>query len=400
MTNGNNNQTPPRFRLKSIGIDGYRPFRDFTAQVGDLEVIVGANGTGKSALFEFLGFLREGMAREIPPEIVEGGIGQQLFHSPGPEKFDWHLEISAGGAGEFWYSGGVVGPAGRAGVYREFAGENPGSGSGYGLLNMQEGQGFVGDKLRNDLPDGLEEIRLERRNQLALGTMTNPGFVSLYRLREYISNWRFYGAVKIAGEKLRRPSLIEPEPLLREDMGNLSSVLHYLMTEHREIFDELQYCLRSTIPGFNSLTVKAYGGRGEVIAFWGEGGVDNQLTLADLSDGILRLIGWSVLCLMPSPPSLICVDEPDQCAHPRALPILAGLFEKASMRTQIFLVTHNSYFLSLFDLSRVAVMRKEKGKVRHLKPGDSQILRESLEDFGADELERLHRSEELEILAR
>jgi len=41
-----------------------------------LEVLVGANGSGKSSLFEFLKFLRDGMGEDIPPEIVKGAIGQ------------------------------------------------------------------------------------------------------------------------------------------------------------------------------------------------------------------------------------------------------------------------------------------------------------------------------------
>ena len=58
---------------------------------------------------------------------------------------------------------------------------------------------------------------------------------------------------------------------------------------------------------------------GEVIAFWQEQGVDQDLSFADLSDGILRLICWSCLCLHPNPPSLICIDEPDRGVHPYKL---------------------------------------------------------------------------------
>ncbi len=149
---------------------------------------------------------------------------------------------------------------------------------------------------------------------------------------------------------------------------------------------------------FKRLTVKARGGPGEVIAFWQENGVDQDLSLADLSDGILRLLCWAVLCLHPNPPTLICIDEPDQGVHPRTLPLLAGLFEKASQRTQILLATHNSYFLSQFDLAQIAVMRKENGEAKFVKPGDAQVLVDILGDFGPDEIENLHRTDELERL--
>jgi hypothetical protein len=50
---------------------------------------------------------------------------------------------------------------------------------------------------------------------------------------------------------------------------------------------------------------------------------------------------------------------------------LAALFEKASERTQILLATHSSYFLTQFDISQIAVLRKEKGEAKFIKPGNS-----------------------------
>ncbi len=79
--------------LRSIKLQGYRPFNDFTARFSSLEVLVGANGSGKSSLFEFLKFLRDAVHQDIPPEIVAGSIGQQIFHLPGPDRFWWSIEV-------------------------------------------------------------------------------------------------------------------------------------------------------------------------------------------------------------------------------------------------------------------------------------------------------------------
>jgi len=390
-----------QFRLNSIKIQGYRPFRDFLAEVAPLEVLVGANGSGKSSLFEFLKFLRDSIHQDIPPEIIAGSIGQQIFHRPGPERFWWSLEVDTGHPIPIRYQGELMGPIGRTHIsFERVISKKPLSptyAKPYLFLDIREREGLIQDPDSKRL--ARQKIALARPNQLALSTVTNPAMTILYHLREYIRSWRFYSSFNIANDKIRKSVPIEQEPVLHEDAGNLSSVLHYLMTEHRPVFDELQQHLRSAIPGFKGLTVKARGGPGEVIAFWIEEGVDSELSLADLSDGILRLICWSVLCLLPNPPSLICIDEPDQGVHPRTLPVLAGLFERASDRTQIFLATHASYFLMQFDLSRIAVMRKEKGEAKFLKPKDSASLTANLEDFGPDELEIMHRSDELELLA-
>lgn len=387
-------------RLTSINIQGYRPFGNFQAPLQPLEIIVGANGAGKSSFFEFLKFLRDSLYYDIPPEIISGSIGQQIFHIPGPAKFEWDIEIDTGRPIGIRYLGELMGPVGRTQVsYERVESSKPFNDkykNPYIYMDIRGNKGVVQNPDTKKFTQ--QEIALKRSNQLALSTMTNPSLEALYDLREYIREWRFYSSFNIANQKIRQSVPIEQEPILHEDAGNLSSVLFSLMTEHRPAFDELQQHLCSVIPGFKGLTVKARGGPGEVIAFWQESGIDQELSLADLSDGILRLICWICLCVHPNPPSLICIDEPDQGVHPRTLPVLAALFEKASERTQILLATHSSYFLTQFDISQIAVLRKENGEAKFIKPGESQVLIDMLNDFGADEIEQLHRSDELERL--
>jgi predicted ATPase len=378
-------------QLSSIEIKGYRPFKDFTARFRPLEVIVGANGSGKSSLFEFLRFLRDGLYQDIPPEIVKGSIGQQIFHIPGPEKFSWCVAIRGPGdppSKPLRYGGELVGPVGRIYLSEEYVRYS----GGY----MGRPVDMRATKAR-DIAEG-QEIALTRFNQLALGTAFNPAMKTLFGLREYIRGWRFYNSLNIAAEKVRKSVPVEQEPVLHEDGGNLASVLFYLMSEHRSAFDDLQSHLHLAIPGFKGLNVKARGGPGEVMAYWQEDGVDKELSLADLADGILRFLCWAVLCVQPNPPTLVCIDEPDQGLHPKVLPLLAGLFEKATERTQILLATHASYFLMQFDPSRHAVIRKENGEAKFIKPKDSKALEENLKDFGPEEIEIMHRSGELEWL--
>lgn len=378
-------------RLTSINIKGFRPFQDFTAQLGPLEVIVGANGAGKSALFEFLKFLRDSTQHAIPPGIIEGYVGQQIFHVPGPDYFSWLLEFDFDLGSPLVYEGQLDGPIGRTQTNSEkiysYVGQDR------QRINYMEVTGLNG--LMREHPLKLD-VQFSRRNQLALAIANNPEFSTLYNLREYIATWTFYSSIYVASESIKRPVPIEQNPALQENCANLSAVLFHLMTEHRRAFDEIQDLLRQIVPAFTGLTVKARGGPGEIMAFWREG--DQELTLADVSDGILRLLCWMVLCVMPNPPSLICIDEPDQGVHPRTLPILAGLFRRASQRTQILLATHNSYFLTQFDFGEIAVMRKKDRNIEFLKPAHSQVLIDMLADFGSQELEHLHRSDELELL--
>jgi predicted ATPase len=392
---------PPYHHLPSIQIKGYRPFKEIKFQFTPLQVLVGANGSGKSSLFEFLKFIRDACYQEIPPEIIEGSIGQQIFHKPGSDRFSWCAEIDLNQKVLLYYEGELMGPVGSTKVISErVTTKNPlneYSNEEYTFLNFQNGKGIVKDP--EDKKFKRKEWDLRKPNQLGLGAITDSTLVTLFNLREYVRGWRFYNSFHINNEKIRKSVPTSQEPVLHEDAGNLSAVLFNLMTEHPESFEELKSVIKSAIPGFKNLNVKARGGPGEVIAFWQEKAMDTDLSLADLSDGTLRFIAWATLCVTPFPPSLICIDEPDQGVHPRTLPILAGLFEKASQRTQVVLATHASYFLSQFDLKNVAVMKKAEGESVFVKVSDSRTLLDNLDDFGSEELEKMHRTDELEALA-
>lgn len=385
--------------LNSIKLKGYRPFRDLEAEFDPLVIIVGANGSGKSSLFEFFRFLRDAVHSEIPPEVVSGSVGQNLFHSGGPDRFWWSIEIDTGEPVPIRYQGELTGPISQKRVSREFVKTkyplSEDEDEPYVFMNINEREGVV-QNVEGELER--QEIELQRPNQLALSSMTNPKLRTLYGLRNYIRGWRFYNAFDIDNRAIRKPTLTEPDPVLHEDASNLSSVLFTLMTEHRSAFEKLERHMRRVVPGFENLNVVSQGAKGEVIAQWDEGNVDEALTLADLSDGILRLLCWMTLAVQPDPPPLICIDEPAQGIHPRALPTLAGLFKKASERTQLLLATHSSYFLSQFDVDSIAVMRKQKGEAVYTRTSETDTLARILEDFGGEELETMHRSDEFEAL--
>lgn len=395
-------------RIKSIKIEGYRPFRDVTFFLDDLQVIVGANGSGKSSLFEFLRFLRDSSRQDIPPEIIAGSIGQQIFHVPGNERFWWSLDVdfprpySNQPTYPLRYQGELLGPIARPQLAFERVLTVPPQGQGQRpliFMDVKAGTGKIRDPELKMLIE--RDIALKRPNQVVLSTIQDPALATLYALREYIASWRFYSSFSINNAKMRNPVLVEQQPILHEDGGNLSSVLQFLRNEHQEIFDQIQYYLKKLVPGFKQLQIRALGAPGQVMAYWQEEGMaaDEYLTLADLADGVLRLLCWVVLCLQPNSPPLICIDEPDQGVHPRTLPLLAALFEKACERTQILMATHSSYFLTQFDLTRIAIMRKENGEAKYYKPRNSKILTEMLNDFGSEEIELLHRSDELERFA-
>ena len=75
-------------------------------------------------------------------------------------------------------------------------------------------------------------------------------------------------------------------------------------------------------------------------------GLLRPLSAAELSDGTLRYLLWIAALLTPRPPSLMILNEPETSLHPDLLPALARLIEKASTRTQVWVVSHASRMIA------------------------------------------------------
>jgi predicted ATPase len=153
------------------------------------------------------------------------------------------------------------------------------------------------------------------------------------------------------------------------------------------------------VPGFKSLSVKLSGTPAEVMTFYTMRGSSAELSIADLSDGLLRLLCWTVISHVPQPAHLVCVDEPDLGLHPSVLPYLADMFRELATRTQVMVATHSSQFLKQFSLEEIAVMSLGEKGPRFLKPANSDVLRASLPHLEVAHQEQLHRSEELEKIS-
>ncbi|NEP45207.1 MAG: AAA family ATPase [Okeania sp. SIO2H7] len=194
-------------RIKSINIKGYRTFKDFTATLSDLEIIVGANGAGKTCLLEFLKLLRNGMKKPIFPEILAGFLGKNVFYVGGEEKIQWQLEIELDETITLRYLGEILGPINSPQIAREKV-------EAIAIFNERQEPSILLDVKENSgqVREKLEEEITTLPNELALSKIDNQGMVNLYKLREYIGGWKFYSSFNIAREKISRSVAIAPQP--------------------------------------------------------------------------------------------------------------------------------------------------------------------------------------------
>jgi predicted ATPase len=392
----------PSARLSSLRVSGYRALERFDAQLEPLTVIIGANASGKSSLFDLLALISFAAVNPLPPELDPRSIGKTLFYVGGPESIELGLQVTRGEARPLRYQVKLSGPVGHPRVVSERLESLQTDAEGrtseaFTFLEFESGRGSLQSVVRVRETSSPPTPWTLPPNELALRRSLDPTYSTLNEFREYVSGWKFYAGFDVGmAAAIRRPVFTEPEPVLKADGSNLSAVLFHLMTEHPDQWGELETHLRSAVPSFQSLNVKSRGGPGTVMAVWREQGLKGELTLADLSDGTLKFLCWATLCLSPRKPPLVCIDEPELGLHPRVLPVLAGLMRQAATETQLLVTTHSPYFLSQFSLEEIAVMKKVEGRAVFARPASNEALRQEIEELGSGELVRLHISDELE----
>ena len=378
--------------ITRLQIEGFGPFASTTLDLKPLTVLVGANGSGKTSLFELLRAIREFVRREVPPEIVPGWETRAVYHRPGPDRLGWRLELTSAHL-RYSFAANIAGGLGSPAITREIVkARRHGDPTVVAIIDRVGAHGTISEGGETGA-----DIRNSKSNQLSLRTYVTPAHWMLFRLREQIESWTFFSGIRFNDRELRQPALIEETPSLREDGSNIASVLNWWQSENPKLFEELQVYIRGVIPAFRGLSIRPTGA-GRVTLTWDEEGLVNPLTAADLSDGSLRYLLWLTLALAPNPPALVCIDEPEAGLHPRTLPTIAGLLKKLSERTQVLVATHSSYLLTQFEIGDIAVLRKQGGTVQFLRPADSKALMANLEEFGVRDLEPMHQTDELEAL--
>ncbi|MFL5358038.1 AAA family ATPase [Archangium sp.] len=345
--------------LSALHVDGFRVLQGLDVRPGPLTVLTGEPGSGKSALLECLALLSRAMGAALP-----SGPDARL-----PERLHLSLRLTSGSGRALRYAVSLGGPAGVPRVTSErLAGlETDASGQeseAFTFLERQNGQGTVHTATWGPpRPRVLSVPLVLAPDALALSGGLEPALRVADSVRAFVSGWRFYPGFDVSrGAVLRRPVPSEPEPVLAPDGSNLSAVLFHLMVEHPERWRELEALLRAVLPSFHALSVKPRGGPGTVIGVWREAGVREELTLAHLSDGTLRLLCLAALCLSPLLAPLVGLDGPELGLPPRALPVLASLLRRASEASQVLVATHSPELLAGLPLEAVAVLEKVDGR--------------------------------------
>lgn len=331
--------------LNTLAVQNYRSLRDLVVPLGQLTVVTGANGTGKSSLYRALRLLADTARNNVVAALArEGGLPSTLWAGSegGRAARTKVVALRLGfGGDEFGYAVDLGLPIPGATVFnldpqikRECLWTGP----------VLRPRGLLADRdveivrVRDESGKWAEDIQRIQLGDSMLSEVSDPRRApEVLVVRERVRSWRFYDQFRTDPEAPARVGRIGTRtPVLDHDGGDLAAALQTI----REVGDAvaLDAAVDLAFPG-SSVTVEVSDGMFDVR--FHQHGLLRPLGAAELSDGTLRYLLWVAALLTPRPPELLVLNEPETSLHPDLLPALAGLIGTAATRTQLIVVTHS-----------------------------------------------------------
>ena len=339
-------------------------------ELQSLNVIIGTNGSGKSNFLEAFDLLRNAPSDITKPIREGGGVSDWLYKGnrsqndavlnyvvnnslPSAKYKELRYLISFNSVGQKFQiidekieskqpDRGQLKPY----IYYDFDNGNP-------TLNIQD-ESNHGSRMRGlqreDI-DMTQSILVQKRDAIHY-----PEITFLAQEFSKIRMYREWGFGRYTSARL--PQKVDlPNNYLESDCGNLGLVLNQIRNDFsskKRLLKELQYFYHDVEDYEINITSNT------VQIFFQERGLNPSVPATRLSDGTLRYLCLLAILCHPTPPPLICIEEPELGLHPDVLPNLARLLVEASERSQLIVTTHSEVLVDSFSEKPEAVMVAEK----------------------------------------
>ncbi len=370
-------------QIEAIEIENYRAFRRTRLEkLPRLVALVGANGTGKSTLFDVFSFLKDALAFNAGKAVARRGGLRELKSrgQSGPVRIEIKFRESGGRLAT--YELAVDEADGRIVVEREVLKFRRGQrGKPWRFVDFSRGRGTAITNEQQYGQAGVEEQRaeyaLDEPDVLAIkGLGQFKDFRVVAEFRSLIEHWQI-SDFHIAEA---RPSTEEGYAEHLSTRGdNLAQVAQYLYTYHRERFEAVLEAMKRRVPGVSHIEAKPTED-GRLVLRFQDGSFKDPFIARFVSDGTIKMFAYLVLLHDPKPFPLLAVEEPENQLYPELLPELAEEFRAYARRGgQVFVSTHSPDFLNALQLDEIYCLKKEGGFTTITHASESANLRALVE---------------------
>ena len=343
--------------LRKVQIKGFKSIASAEIELRDLNVVIGANGSGKSNLIGVFRLLERVLSHNL--QLYVASEPDRLLHHG--RKVTKSLEVDL---------------AFDSNAY------------GFKLVPMQDTLVFLSEHVEysgywhygESIATGHKESKLEEAAESYKNKIPKNVFPKVRGLMVH----HFHDTSDSAPAK--QASDVSDNRAFRPDAANLAAYLYLLQEKHPLAFRHIEEHVRLVAPFFDRFVLAPSRLNEKKIKLeWRQKGSDAYFDGYALSDGTLRFICLATLLLQPAPPSLIFLDEPELGLHPYAIHILAQMLESAAKRSQVLLATQSVTLLNQFNPADVLVAENQGGATS-FKPLDEKALERWLAEFSLGEL--------------
>lgn len=353
--------------LKHIQIEGFKSIAKLDMPIGNINILIGANGAGKSnfiSLFTFLSHLSQGKLRNYV--ATEGGA-DRFFHfgTRYTQKMMFNLQVGINGYHVEFFPNLDDDSLVFAEEYCTIT-----SSSKHWKLYPQKGEsGFVS------------------------GEEADSYYVKRYT-REYLEKCRVYHFHDTSSQaKFKKTQDLLNYAFLEKDAANLAPFLYHLKTseieQYRQAYGQIVATIQSVTPFFHDFYLEptGMGGNETIILRWTHTQQEAPFSANVLSDGTARFICLATLFLQPASlrPDTIIIDEPELGLHPAALDILSDIIHAIAKETQVICSTQSVAFANLFTAEDFIVVDAKNG-VSDFRRLDKEPLAQWLEEYGMGDI--------------
>ena len=379
-------QTTTRFKLKDLYLKGYTSIdgtEGIHLPLGDVTVLLGANGSGKSNTLSFFDLLRMLAEQNLYHFVDKNDFDRLLYYGSDTTKsVDCSLRFDDGAETLYSFSlqsrqGGRYTFGQQRIQFRQKNDPNP-------AKRFPVFHGITMDETPISAANytiGSHEFESELREDTRDTSKLICNFLS--RIRRY----HFHNTS--SNEKIRGKIPIDDNLFLREDARNLAAFLYLMQTtpEYQKNYKRIAWYMQHIMPQFKDFILEQTNQQ-EVRLNWkdktGKFFGPNQL-----SDGALRFAALATALLQPKEliPSIIIIDEPELGMHPAAITYFTSMIPTAARHSQIVLATQSTSLLNEFDPSEVRIVEWDENAHRTTVHSlDTEELKDWLEEYCLSEL--------------
>ncbi|TRT78073.1 MAG: chromosome segregation protein SMC [Microcystis aeruginosa Ma_AC_P_19900807_S299] len=370
-------------KIVSIKIKNYRMFKNIHIRdIPPFCVIIGANGTGKSTLFDIFGFLRDALKNNIRQALqIRGGYREIITRGQEQEDIEIELQFRMKilDTERLVTYQIIIGqnnnrPVIKREILRYKRGEH---GKPFHFLDFQLGQGYAitneEDFSKPDKELDREEQQLESNDILAIkGLGQFQRFKAATAFRSLIENWHvsdFHISEARGSKEISYAEHLSPTG------DNIATVAQYIYQQYPEIFQQILEKMKQRVPGISSVEAKETEDGRLILRFQDQAFKDPFIDRY-VSDGTMKMFAYLILLFDPNPHPLLCVEEPENQLYPTLLKELAEEFAHYSDQGgQVFVSSHSPDFLNAVPLASIFWLIKSQGITQIHRAADSEILK-------------------------